>query len=115
MRYYENLFIVNPNLEHDKLNQLVDAVKGEITLLNGNVLNIEDWGKKRLAYAIEKHKYGNYVLVQYETADSKLNKELEAWMRLTAGILSSITVQLEEKPSAKSTTTAAPKIAEGKN
>jgi len=115
VRYYENLFIVNPNYEHDKLSQIVEAVKAEITRLNGAVLYLEDWGKRRLAYPIEKHRYGNYILVQYETENSKLNKEVEAWMGLTAGILSCMTVQLEEKPVQKAEPEVAPKPAEVKN
>jgi len=112
VRYYENLFIVNPNYEHDKLSQIVEAVNAEITRLNGIVLYLEDWGKRRLAYPIEKHRYGNYILVQYETENSKLNNEIEAWMGLTAGILSCITVQLEEKPAPKPESEIALKPAE---
>lgn len=101
MRYYENLFIVNPNIEQEKYTMLVQSVKAEIGRLNGNILNLEDWGKRRLAYPIKKHRYGSYVLVQFETENIKLLKELEAWMHLSQGILAFISVALDEKPSVK--------------
>jgi len=101
LRYYENLFIINPNIEQDRLAQLIEAVKAEITRLNGAVFNLEDWGKRRLAYQIKKHRYGTYILVQFESADAQIIRELEAWMRLNQSILAFITVVLEEKPVAK--------------
>ncbi len=101
MRYYENLFIVHPNHEQEKLTNTIEAVKKEISNLNGNVLIVEEWGKRRLAYPIEKHRYGGYVLIQYESENSKINGNLESWMKLRPEILSCITVALEEKPELK--------------
>jgi small subunit ribosomal protein S6 len=98
VRYYENLFIVHPNYEQEKLTHTIEAVKKEIANLAGNVLIVEDWGKRRLAYPIEKQKYGSYVLAQYESENQKINRELEAWMKLRPEILSCITVALDEKP-----------------
>lgn len=98
MRYYENLFIVHPNYEQEKLTHTIEAVKKEIASLNGNVLVLEDWGKRRLAYPIEKQKYGNYVLVQYESENSKINLELETWMKLRTEILAYQTIALAHKP-----------------
>ena len=98
MKYYENLFIVNPNYEHDRLTKVIDSVKAEIAKLKGNVFFLEGWGKKRLAYPVEKHNYGNYVLVQFETENSKLIRELEDWMKLAPEIMSCITVCLKKKP-----------------
>ncbi|MDO9547560.1 MAG: 30S ribosomal protein S6 [Candidatus Marinimicrobia bacterium] len=98
MRYYENLFIVHPNYEQEKLTHTIEAAKKEIANLNGTVLVIEEWGKRRLAYPIEKQKYGSYVLVQYESENQKINLELEAWMKLRTEILSYMTVALDSKP-----------------
>jgi len=98
LKYYENLFIVNPNYEHDRLRKVIDSVKAEIARLKGSVFFLEDWGKKRLAYPIEKHNFGNYVLVQFETENSKLVRELEDWMKLAPDIMSNIIVSLKKKP-----------------
>lgn len=101
MRYYENLFIVHPNYEQEKLTHTIESVKKEIANLNGNVLIVEDWGKRRLAYPIEKQKYGNYVLVQYESENNKINLELESWMKLRSEILAYQTIALNEKPESR--------------
>jgi small subunit ribosomal protein S6 len=101
LRYYENLFIVNPNIEQEKFTQLIQTVKAEIERLDGNILNLEDWGKRRLAYPIQKHRYGSYVLAQFETENVELVKELESWLRLNQGILAFMTVALDEKPRPK--------------
>lgn len=98
MRYYENLFIVDPNFEQDRLSNLINDVKEEITQNGGSILSVDNWGKKKLAYPIEKHKYGNYVLIQFETENNRLVKTLENWMELADGILAKITVRLNKKP-----------------
>ncbi|MBU0712092.1 30S ribosomal protein S6 [bacterium] len=103
MRYYENLFIVHPNYEQEKLTHTIESAKKEIANLNGNVLVVEEWGKRRLAYPIDKQKYGSYILIQYESENQKVNLELEAWMKLRAEILSYMTVTLDGKPEPRST------------
>lgn len=100
MRYYESLFIVNPNLGDESLKSLIESVKNEVLKLDGNVLNVEDWGKRKLAYRIEKQRYGNYVLIQFETENNKLVKTLESWMKLNQNILSYLTVRLKNMPPA---------------
>lgn len=104
MRYYENLFIVHPNYEQEKLNSIIESLKKEINDLQGNILTVEDWGKRRLAYPIEKQKYGTYILIQYESENSKINREIESWMKLNQEILAYITIALEEKPEPRSKT-----------
>ena len=101
MRYYENLFIINSNYEAERVTQILNDVKEEIQKMGGNVLVMKDWGKRKLAYPIEKQRYGQYYLVQYETENTDLPKILERWMRLKTGILSCITVRLKEKPKAE--------------
>lgn len=98
MRYYENLFIVHPNHEQEKLNSIIESLKKEINEQQGNILAVEDWGKRRLAYSIEKQKYGTYVLIQYESENSKINREIESWMKLNQDILANITIALDKKP-----------------
>ena len=109
MRYYENLFIINPNFEADKISALIESVKTEITKLKGKTISAEDLGKRRLAYPIDKQKYGNYILVTFETENTSLIKELESWMVLNPGILSCMTVRLKKAPTQK---TSRPVLAE---
>ena len=97
MRYYENLFIVNPGYEGDSLQNIIDEYTSFITENGGRVYNVDDWGKRRLAYRIAKQKYGSYVLVEFG-ADGSIITELEESQRLNDAILSYLTVKLDAEP-----------------
>jgi small subunit ribosomal protein S6 len=97
LRYYENLFIVNPGYEGDSLQNIIDEYTSFITENGGRVYNVDDWGKRRLAYRIAKQKYGSYVLVEFG-ADGSIITELEESQRLNDAILSYLTVKLDAEP-----------------
>ena len=65
MNYYETLYIVHPALEAGRLKDIIMGVEDSLKKTGGDPLSIELWGKRKLAYFIEKQKYGTYVLVQY--------------------------------------------------
>ncbi|MGC9513533.1 MAG: 30S ribosomal protein S6 [Fidelibacterota bacterium] len=97
MRYYETLFIVHPNYEQERLTSVIKMVEGHIAEIGGHVLAVDDWGKRRLAYPIEKQKSGNYVLIYFEAEPSAV-VELQTWFELQAQILAQLVVRLDEKP-----------------
>ncbi len=97
MRYYENLFIVNPGYEGDSLQSIINEYTDFITENGGRIYNVDDWGKRRLAYRIAKQKYGSYVLVEF-AADGSIITELEESQRLNDAILSYLTVKLDSEP-----------------
>ena len=97
MRYYENLFIVNPSYEGESLNGLKNQFVQFLEDNGSRIYNVEDWGKKRLAYKIDKQKYGSYILIQF-AADGSVIRELEEAQRLNDSILGTITVRLNEEP-----------------
>ncbi|MCF7741265.1 MAG: 30S ribosomal protein S6 [Candidatus Marinimicrobia bacterium] len=101
MRYYETLFIISSDYKHDKISYLVDSVEKQFKKMDANILNTNDWGKRKMAYRINGEKYGNYVLIQAETENGDFVKEIENWMKYTEGILSYLTVRLDEKPVVK--------------
>ena len=63
MRSYELMFIVHPDLDESEFNEVVDKVKGWITDSGGQVDNLDLWGKRKLAYPIQKQLEGQYVLM----------------------------------------------------
>lgn len=97
MRYYETLFIVHPNYEQDRLNSVIKMVENRIVELGGAILAVDDWGKRRLAYPIEKQKSGSYVLMHFE-ANPSMVIEFQKWFEIQAQILAQLIVRLEEKP-----------------
>mgnify|MGYP001428266022 FL=1 len=107
MRYYESLYIVNPNYEQSRLDEIIKTVSDKITEYGFKTINHFVWGKKRLAYSIQQHKYGTYVLLHFETEGSMNLDQFERFMVLQKTILRNQTVLLDDKPkkqSEKSTT-----------
>ncbi|MCK4530409.1 MAG: 30S ribosomal protein S6, partial [Candidatus Marinimicrobia bacterium] len=97
MRYYEMLFIVHPNYEQERLDAIISSVHKEITAKGGTLLKTDNWGKRKLAYLINKQRYGSFVLLYFET-DPATIQGLQEWMEIQAQVLHQIIIRLEEKP-----------------
>ena len=91
MRKSETIFIQNPAFDEDQVNAIIEKFKGIIENGGGTVDNVDFWGKRKLAYEINKVNEGYYTLVNF-TADSELPKELDRVFRITDGILRHIIV-----------------------
>ncbi len=91
------LFIIHPNYEQDRLNTVVSAVKKEISDKGGKILKVDDWGKRKLAYLINKQRYGSYILMYFEV-DPEIIQEIYAWMEIQSQVLHQMIIRLEEKP-----------------
>ena len=102
MRYYESLYIVNPNYEQSRLDEIIKTVSDKITEYGFETINHFVWGKKRLAYSIQQHKYGTYVLLHFETEGSMNLDQFERFMVLQKTILRNQTVLLDDKPKKQS-------------
>tara|TARA_B100001109_G_C18789779_1_gene439518 strand:+ start:208 stop:672 length:465 start_codon:yes stop_codon:yes gene_type:complete len=98
MSFYETLYIVDPNLENKSLEKTMDEIGKELEKTKSKVINHRLWGKKRLAYSIERQKYGSYVLIQFEGGDQQKMIEYDTWMRLNNSVLRHMTVLLNDKP-----------------
>ena len=94
MTFYETIFIVKIDLGDKALAERVAWVTDILTSNGAEVINVEQWGKKRLAYRVNKQKHGFYVLMHYE-GDPKVVPELERNLRLSEDILKHLTVKLE--------------------
>ena len=98
MSFYETLYIVDPNLENKSLEKTMDEIGKELEKTKSKIINHRVWGKKRLAYSIERQKYGSYILIQFEGGDQQKMVEYDTWMRLNNSVLRHMTVLLDEKP-----------------
>ncbi len=88
---YETIFIIDAGLEEEA----VAALKEKFTNLiakNGTVETVDEWGKRRFAYEIDKKTEGYYVLVDF-TSDGDFPKELDRQYRITDGILRTIIIR----------------------
>ena len=98
MRYYEILYIINPNFEKDKINSTIVEVTRKLEETKSKIINHYIWGKKRLSYPINNQKYGTYVLLQFEDGDRIKMGDFDTWMKLENLIMRHITIKLDNRP-----------------
>ena len=98
MRYYEILYIINPNFEKDKINNTMAEVTRKLEETKSKIINHYIWGKKRLSYPIKNQKYGTYVLLQFEEGDRIRMDDFDTWMKLENLVLRHITIRLDNRP-----------------
>lgn len=94
MNKYESVVIVNPNLEEDKIKSLENKFSDLINK-DGKVASVEEMGKRKLAYEINKQNEGFYIVFKFE-AKPELIAELERNYRITDEVLKFIVVKEEE-------------------
>ena len=95
MRIYENLFIVKPDATEEEIDHLVDQMSKHVTAAGGTIDKVDKWGKRRLAYRIEKHREGSYVLMQF-SAEPAVVKEFERRLRVQDSVIKFLTVRIDE-------------------
>jgi small subunit ribosomal protein S6 len=95
MRNYEVMFIMKPNLEEEKRNELIEKFKS-IIQTNGEVESVEEWGLRKLAYEINKLNEGYYVLTRFK-AGIDVPKELDRIFKISDNIIRHLIVNLDEK------------------
>ena len=98
MRYYETIYIVDPNLDNAVLDKIMDEISKELQKTESKIINHRVWGKKRLAYQVRNQKYGTYVLMHFEGGDQNKMVEFSRWMRLNNSVIRHMTVLLNDKP-----------------
>jgi len=95
MRIYEELFIVKPDAPEEEVDALVETLRGNLTTLGATVDKVEKWGKRRLAYKVDKYREGSYVLFQFTAAPEHVH-EFERRLRVTDAVLKFLTVRVDE-------------------
>ena len=91
---YETMYIVHPALESGRLKDLILSVEKSMHNLGGKTTAINVWGKKKLAYPINKERYGMYILFQFQN-DGKSNKEFNLGLDHNSNILAYLTTKID--------------------
>ena len=94
MNKYELVLVVNAKIEDDARAAVVEKAKAYVTRFGGTVTEVEDWGKKKLAYEIQNMKEGFYYFIQFE-ADAACPAELEKRVRIMDNVLRYLVVRKE--------------------
>ena len=86
MNKYELAVVVSAKIEDDARAEVIEKVKDLITRVGGNVTDVDEWGKRRFAYEIQKMKEGFYYFIHFE-AESTGPAELEQRIRIMDHVL----------------------------
>ena len=93
MNYYETVFIATPVLSDVQLKELVGKFRGVITENGGQIINEEDWGLKKLAYAIQKKTTGFYFFFEFSAEGGTIIETLETQYRRDERIIRFLTMK----------------------
>jgi small subunit ribosomal protein S6 len=93
---YESAVIINAALDDELIEAEISRIKENITNNGGEIREIENWGRKRLAYMVEKSKIGYYAIFRFN-APSSLVSKLERYYVLNENILRYLTIKLESE------------------
>ena len=94
MSKYELCVVLNAKIEDDERTAIIEKIKGYIDRFGGAVTNVDEWGKKQLAYEIQKMREGFYYFVQFD-AETSAPLEIENRVRIMDNVLRSISVKAE--------------------
>ena len=108
MRHYEIVFIVHPD-QSEQVPAMVERYKSIVTTRNGQIHRLEDWGRRQMAYPIQKVHKAHYVLMNIECDGETLN-ELEHAFKFNDAVLRHLTIKMK-----KAVTTPSPMMKEEKS
>lgn len=101
MNKYETIFIINPNIESQDIEKVIEDTQNLISGSGGTVIRVDKWGKKRLAYEVKGNRDGYYVLVNFE-AEPQFVQRLGRYYGLTEEIIKHMTLRAEDLPGIRS-------------
>ncbi|GAB4389063.1 MAG: 30S ribosomal protein S6 [Thermodesulfovibrionales bacterium] len=96
MNVYETLVIIDASLSDEAITAATDKIKEVITSSGGEVLKVDPWGRRRLAYEIKKQARGFYALVLYKAPPETI-KKLEEFFKVQDTVVKYLNVRLEKK------------------
>ena len=98
MTKYELAVVVSANVDDEVRNATVEKCKALIERFGGQITNVDDWGKKKLAYEVQKMKEGFYYFIQFD-AETSAPAEIESRVRIMDNVIRYLCVKQDEKES----------------
>ena len=96
MSYYEKVIIFDSNLDDSAVEETVGRMKDVIVRQGGEILKSENWGRRKLAYELNKHQKGNYILLLFKAPPSTII-ELEKLCKVVDSVIKFMVVKLSKK------------------
>lgn len=94
MSKYELAVVLNAKIEDDERAAAIEKIKNYISRFGGTVSNVDEWGKKRLAYEVQKMKEGFYYFIAFE-AETTAPLEIENRVRIMENVIRYLIVKAE--------------------
>ncbi len=94
MRRYELMLVVRPDVADDKSQALVDRTTRQIVTAGGQIVKVAPWGRRRLAYPIDRHREGSYQIILFEAPPEAI-AELEHTLLITEEVLRHLVTRVE--------------------
>ena len=94
MNKYELAVVVSAKIEDDERAQVIEKVKALVERFGGKISDVDEWGKKRLAYEVQKMREGFYYFIQFE-ADATCPAEVERHVRIMDNVMRYLIVKKE--------------------
>jgi small subunit ribosomal protein S6 len=94
MRRYELMLVIRPDVADDKSQALVDRTTRGIVASGGQIVKVAPWGRRRLAYPIDRHREGSYHIILFE-APSEAIVELEHTLLITEEVLRHLVTRVD--------------------
>ena len=91
---YETIYVAKPELPEDAIRAIADKYSDIIKKNDGEMLLVDDWGKRKLAYPIQKNSKGHYVYLQF-MGSGEIIAELERYMRIDDSLLRFLTIKVK--------------------
>jgi len=97
MNKYEIAVVLSANLEDEERASIIERIKGLVERFQGAVTSVDEWGKKKLAYEIQKQSEAFYYFVHFESENTDCPNELEMQLRIMDHVLRYLVVKEDEE------------------
>ena len=92
MSKYELCVVLNAKIEDEERAAVLEKIKGYITRFGGTITNVDEWGKKKLAYEVQKMTEGFYYFIQFD-AETDAPREIENRIRIMENVMRFLVVK----------------------
>ena len=96
MVFYETTYILHSALQEGRLNDIIGAIENKVKSLGAEILYSDNWGRKKLAYLINKEKYGTYIFFQFKLENSEKLKDLSSEFEHNPNVLRYLNIKIDE-------------------
>ncbi len=94
MRRYELMLVIRPDVADDKSQAVVDRTTRQIVAAGGQIVKVAPWGRRRLAYQIDRHREGSYQIIVFESPAEAI-VELEHTLQITEEVIRHLVTRAE--------------------